>query len=102
MSFQYDALGAYIYKSPTADLDYSVDWSALGWLQTGETITASSWLVTGPDTSLVASDAGSASGVATCWLINGTMPQTYLVTNTITTSAGRTDSRSFRVMIRNV
>ncbi|MDP9479818.1 MAG: hypothetical protein M3R38_29855 [Actinomycetota bacterium] len=99
-------------KDPQARLDYSLDWSA--WLASGETITASTWAATtGITVEAAAPYAPSFTGTATTvWLSGGTIgggeeigisrgtsQRAYRVTNTITTSAGRTDERSIFVAV---
>lgn len=79
-------------KDPTAVLDYEIDWSA--WLATGETITASTWAL--PDGLTESSDSHTDT-TATVWL-DACAVGTYLVTNTITTTAGRTDSRTLHIL----
>lgn len=81
---------------PNAVLDYRVDWTQ--WLDSGETITAATWIV--PD-GLTSSSESFDSVSATVWLAGGTVGQTYTVTNRVTTTAGRTDDRSFRVRVVN-
>lgn len=82
-------------KDPTAILDYAVDWSA--WLS-GDTIATSTWTVpTG--LTLVRLDFTPSQGVA--WISGGTVGQTYFLTNTITTAAGREDSRMITVLVEN-
>lgn len=82
-------------KDPDAVLDYQVDWSA--WLD-GDTITTSEWIV--PDGIVKDSDSHTDTA-ATIWLSGGTLNTTYLVTNRITTAAGRTDDRTIRITIRD-
>lgn len=80
-----------IPHDPQARLDYAIDWSA--WLQSGETINASTWSV--PDGITQATpEPSETDGVATIWLTGGTVGQNYMVTNHITTSMGREDDRS--------
>ena len=81
-------------KSPGAKLDYSVSW--VDWLESGETISNSAWTV--PDGLTKVSDTDSG-GVATVWLSGGVLGTLYTVTNTITTSTGRIDSRVIRITI---
>lgn len=101
MSFTFDVEIPSITKDPKAHLDYSIDWG--GWLASGETIADASWAIVAPD-SLETSplkDAGHSTtgGVATIWLEGGAVGQTYQVFCTITSSAGRIDSRSFKVEV---
>ena len=85
-----------IYKSPEANLDYTIDWTA--WLDAGETISTSSWSAeTG--VTLVANTHGTAT--TQTFIAGGTVGMDYRVTNTITTSAARTDSRSFVLRLRH-
>ena len=81
-------------KDPDAVLDFAVDWS--DWLSDGETI--SSHTVTVQSGITKDSDSESA-GVVTVWLSGGTAGSTYEVTVQTVTSAGRTDDRTFTVMI---
>ena len=80
-----------IAHDPQAKLDYAVDWSA--WLQSGETISASTWTVPAGITEATPEPSNTAT-VATIWLTGGTAGQLYTVTNHITTSMGREDDRS--------
>lgn len=81
-------------KDPDATLDYTVDWS--DWLDTGETISSSSFSV--PSGITKASESNTTTS-ATVWLSGGTKWTTYTVTNEVTTTAGRTDQRSFDVRV---
>lgn len=84
-----------IDKSPDASLDYTVDWSA--WLENGETIATSSWSA---ETGVVLGAATHGTATAQTYVSGGTLGMDYRMTNTITTSAGRIDSRSFKLRIR--
>ena len=79
------------YITPTGELDYGFDWS--DWLGT-DTIASSSWAVSNTDAATVSSSTYDDDGT-TAWLSGGTADETAIVTNTITTTAGRTTSRSF-------
>ncbi|WP_027949861.1 hypothetical protein [Haliea salexigens] len=81
-------------KDPDAVLDYSIDWSA--WL-VDDTITTSSWSVTGADSDLTVDSDSKSTTATTVWLSGGTLGLTYTVTNRITTGDGRTDDRSIAV-----
>jgi len=66
----------------------------------GETISSSSWAVTGGDGQLaIESSSYDSAGPATVWLSGGTDGQDYIVENTITTSEGRTYVRSILVRV---
>lgn len=81
-------------KDPEAVLDYEVDWTS--WLAVGETITARTVTVPAGITKNSDSEAG---GVVTVWLSGGTAGTSYTIECLITTSAGRTDERSFTVKV---
>ncbi|MCC6364928.1 MAG: hypothetical protein IT165_15530 [Bryobacterales bacterium] len=80
-------------KDPNAVLDYSIDWTR--WLA-GDQIAASEWIVASGLTKMADSKTATS---ATVWLSGGTAGQSYIVTNRITTSAGRTEDRSFTVRV---
>jgi hypothetical protein len=84
-------------KDPDAVLDYSVDWSA--WLA-GDQIASSEWLLEqGALIEIVT--ATSTATKATVWLRGGQKGTTYLVTNRIVTSGGRTDDRTISVKVED-
>lgn len=92
------ATSSIMTHDPQAKLDYAVDWSA--WLETGETISASTWTV--PSGITEATPAPSNTGtVATIWLSGGTIGQRYTVTNHITTTMGREDDRSLYIVVED-
>jgi hypothetical protein len=84
-----------IDKAIPGDLDYTEDWSA--WLATGETITAAAWTV---PTGISAHSPSFTITSATTWLSGGTTGTVYVVSCTITTSASRIDTRSFKISVR--
>ena len=83
-------------KDPDAVLDYLWDWTS--WLQTGETITTSTFIV--PSGITKNSDTNTAT-TCTIWLSGGTIGATYKITNRIVTSAGRTNDRSTMFVIND-
>ena len=83
--------------SPNPRLDFSVDWSSLGWLESGETIVTSVWTV---DPALTKSDEQVLNGVTSVFVEGGEVNKTYTLTNTITTSKSRRDSRSIRLFCK--
>lgn len=90
---------AVIAKDPDAALDYGCDWS--DWLDDGETISESTWVLPDGLTSGEGAQAPSNTDTATVvWLSGGTAGRAYSVTNRITTSAGRTDDRSIIIRVR--
>jgi len=80
-------------KDPNAVLDYSIDWTR--WLA-GDQIAASEWIVPSGLTKMADSKTSTS---ATVWLSGGTAGQSYIVTNRITTAAGRTEDRSFTIRV---
>lgn len=83
-------------KGPGENLDYSLNWAQpLG----TDAITSSSWTIS--DSSLTQTDASFTSKVAVVWLDGGTPNQTYTVTNTIVTAAGRTFVQQVTIPINN-
>lgn len=82
-------------KDPNAVLDYTVDWSS--WLQEGEAIQSSSWVV---DAGITDSNPTNTGIAATIWLSGGIVNKVYRVTNRITTSAARVDDRSLLIAVR--
>jgi hypothetical protein len=77
-------------KDPTETLDYTVVWSQL---LSGDRIESSSWTANDA-TVTVQSNSTYTNTTATVWLSGGTANTTVEVTNTVTTSGGRTFVRS--------
>jgi hypothetical protein len=84
-------------KDPDAILDYSVDWSA--WLG-GDQIASSEWLLEQGALIEKVTDTSTATK-ATVWLRGGQAGTTYLVTNRIVTTGGRTDDRTISVKVED-
>ena len=76
-------------KDSTEVLDYKVDWAA--WLSS-ETISSSSWVI---PTDITKDSDSFDPTFTTVWFSGGTIGDTYILTNTIATSAARTATRSF-------
>lgn len=74
-------------KSPTEVVDYAFDWTDR--LST-DTISSSSWAITGPDSSLTNSADSTSGATTTIRLSGGTSASTYYAKNTIITTAGQT------------
>lgn len=83
-------------KNPVAVLDYAFDFTA--WLAAGETIATAG--ITVPNGITLSTPASINGGVVVFWLSGGTSMQSYLITCLISTSAGRTDSRSFTLSVK--
>lgn len=90
-------------KDPTANLDYGRDWS--DWLdEVDDTIASSAWTIS-PDPGLVVGTGGKAPSFTdkktTIWLAGGAVGNKFLVSNAIVTVGGRTDERTFEIVVRN-
>jgi hypothetical protein len=93
-------------KDPSAQKDYSVDWTAR--LASGETIVASAWEIAALGASsnglAIEGTPSVAAGRCTAFLKGGAVGERYRVTNRITTSASptpRIDDHSFLVEIKH-
>ena len=91
-------------KDPSAVLDYVFDWT--GWLATGETIavdseTGEKLITITADTGITVDSSTEDDGKVTVWLSGGTAGINYKVACLITTSAGRTDERTFWIKVTN-
>jgi len=84
-------------KDPNAVLDYSVDWSA--WLA-GDQISSSEWVLEDGAQLEQVTDTFTPTKT-TVWLRGGIAGTTYLVTNRIVTSGGRTDDRTISVKVED-
>jgi hypothetical protein len=93
--FLSDSAGPYVTSSPSDNRDYSFDWSLV--LQSGENISTSTWAATAGVTVGATTFTGS---VTTAWVSGGSSGTTYTVTNTMTTSQGRTLARAFRLIVQ--
>jgi hypothetical protein len=83
---------------PTELLDFVIDWSEdLG----ADVISTSSWAFDSgnEDTVLIKSSPAATSTTTTIWFTAGTPGQKYKITNTITTSGGRTFERSAQIAV---
>ena len=100
-------------KDPQAVVDFVFDWYDLDpdhypdgiaapYLESGETITGSAvtWTVAGDDDELIIDSHEETDTQTKVWLSGGTAGCRYLVTCHIETGNGRTDERSFYVVVR--
>lgn len=81
-------------KDPNATKDYVVDWT--DYLQ-GDTLATSVFTV---PVGLTKDSETNSSTSAIVWLSGGTVGTIYTILNRITTTAGRTDDRSFRIEVK--
>jgi hypothetical protein len=98
------------FKDPRAVLDYAFLWQ--GWLAADETITAHTITPSAATITVDSSSVNAAAvtldsveqkigSVVTVWLSGGTADTIYVISCRVTTSAGRTDERSFRLIVRD-
>ncbi len=92
----------YDWIAPGARLDYSFDWRESGdpWLEADETIEDSDWTCDDPNVTLELKQITGDSLTSVFVGVPEAEGQKYVVVNTITTSAGRTDSRSITLHCR--
>jgi len=98
-----------IVKDPSAVLNYGHDWADegandgastdTGWLQS-DTITTSTWAVSGSDALLLVDSDSNDTTTATAVLSGGTANTNYILTNHIVTAAGYEDDRSIVVKVQ--
>ena len=82
-------------KDPEAVLDYQIDWTL--WLDS-DTITASEW--SSSNSNIVIDSDVFSTVKATVWLSGGVLSESGIITNHITTTAGREDDRSIKIKIK--
>lgn len=82
--------------APAAVLDFAEDWSP--WLAAGETITAHTATATPGAT---VDSSSESAGKVTFWLSGGVRDATVHVAVHITTSAGRQDTRTATILVRD-
>lgn len=95
--------GHLFQQDPDASvLTYEMQWA--DWLATGAQIATSFWVVSGPDTTLTATNNGFTVNATSVQLSNGTMGRRYRVTNQIATNETppQTEQRSFFVRMVNL
>ena len=88
-------MNATFTKSPSAILDYQVDWTA--WLGS-DTISSVCWVVPSGLTNVTSS---STSACATVFLSGGAPSTLYAITNKIATAASRTNDRTIFLWVRD-
>ncbi len=82
-------------KAPGSVFDVPLDWDDDSVLAADETISTSAWAVSPTGEMTTSSTSIDAVNKRTaCFISAGTIRRTYRVTNTITTSAGRTHART--------
>ncbi len=81
------------WKDPDSTLDYSINWTL--WLA-GDTIASSAWIL---EAGLAAVATSNTASITTIWLSGGTVWHRQYVTNRIVTAGGRTEDRTFWLVI---
>jgi hypothetical protein len=85
--------GLYV-QDPTEVLDYQINWA--DFLPTGDAIASSAWTA---DTGLTVTTGGYTATTTTVWVSGGTARYLYRVTNTVTTTGGRTIDKVLKFKI---
>jgi hypothetical protein len=89
-------------KDPNAIIDWAIDWGQ-DYLQEGETIQSSAWLVEPQEDDGIEVDSSHhTAGTAVAFLSGGVVGNVYRVTNRVTTSSGRTDDRSITMLVADL
>jgi hypothetical protein len=88
-------------KDPNDVLDYSLDWRTYR-LVVGDNISASTWFTdsTGSPPDLTMDSDNFDADVTTVWLSGGVAGTTYIVTNRVTTDAGRSMDQSVKLKVK--
>lgn len=84
-------------KDPDAVLDYTFDWSK--WLVDGELISATEIVTSAPGITIDSYQIISGNNV-TVWISGGNVHEFYSVTVRIVTNQGRTDDRTFSIIVQ--
>ena len=91
-------VAAYV-KDPNAIQDFPIDWV----LDAGDTITASTWAVPAGVTKGDGANGAPAPTFTTTktvvWLLGGTVGETYLVVNHVTTAQGRQHDQTLIILV---
>ena len=95
MSISCEQSNQYKTKDPDARLDYGVNWGEK-WLNENDTIVASEWIIPVG----ITGDNDSFSSVKTMiFLSGGTVGETYIIVNRITTNVGLINDASIFLSI---
>jgi hypothetical protein len=97
--------GDLVIKDPDASAwPKGIDWTDyLANIDAAETVATSAWVVTGSDSALTTASGSIVNGSKKTQIkfSAGTLGVRYTVTNSIVTSSGVHDDRSFYVLIQN-
>lgn len=92
---QDDERGLWVEQTPTARRDYALDWSGL--LEDGDALSSSTWAA---QSGIKVEANGFADGKTVVWVSKGTPGEWYWLTNTVTTTAGRSETAECLVFIK--
>lgn len=92
-------LGAADAKDPASTKDYAINWT--DYLE-GDSISDSEWVKTQGSASVVLSDPTHTTTLARIWVTGGVVGEKIVLTNKITTAAGREDERSILIPVRDM
>lgn len=85
-------------KAPADVLDYDVDYT--NWIATGDSITTAVATADKPEEIEVESVQVSSEAIVKVWLSGGTAGETYEITVTASTDAGRVKEESFKIRVK--
>jgi len=84
-------------KTPDEIKDYSIDWSKDIGTTDAIPINGSAWSVSPASATITQSSV--TGGLATVWISGGVAGQVYEVKNLVVTSAGRSLTKAFRLLV---
>lgn len=83
------------FKDPDSVIDYGCDFTE--WLDEGETIDSSTWLPVSGLTLTYSANTGYITGIT---VTGGEVGKRYILTNRVTTTDGRIEERSMRIVVK--
>lgn len=88
-------------KDPDEDKDYGVDWSGK---LAGDTISSSSWILDALATSdgLGTHSESKTATTTTVWFTGGVRGHSYLITNRVITTGGRTYDKTSKLKMKDL
>ena len=103
MATGHDFIAMYVHGSREVK-DYSLNWSSLLAAE-GDAESTSSWSNEADSTCCIGDGVNGApaptysAGIATVWVVRGTVGDVYWLTNLLTTTQGRTFERTIRLAV---
>jgi len=89
-----DASGLWAEQDKDSFLDWTLDWT--NWVAPGDGIASSVWEA---DPDLTLSSASISGEFTTVWVQGGSVGKWYALTNTVTSTIGRVDQQTIRLLI---